>query len=711
MKLKLFLLGAAVIAICGNARAQFDPSARDQHMLELVNRMRLNPAAELPLLTNATDANVQAAISGFHVDLSVLAQQWATLTPMPPLAWNAALYDAALGHSQMMLDFDLQSHQLPGEADIGQRATDAGYDFSVVGESIFAFAKSVFHAHAAWAIDWGNTATGIQDPPGHRENIMDPEFREFGFGLIEGTGVSTNLPHVGPMEMTQDYGSRFDFGDPFLLGVAFEDMDEDGFYSEGEGLAVINVSVEAVAGPFNTNITTLTAGGYQVQVPTGMYQVTFSGGVLVSDIVQSVTLSTENVKLDLVLEPPPPLPSADLAIKKTDSPDPVIVDSNLTYTIVVTNLGTDVAANVTVTDSLPSNVTFVSASEGCTNIDGHVICDLGDIASGSSVTNTIVVAPTTIGISTNSAVVSSITADPVVSNNTAMAITTVTLLQADLAVSKTDSPDPIGVGSNLTYTITVTNRGPDTTASVTLIDTLPPGVTFVSASTGCGEVGGTVTCELGSLASGGTSNITIVVTTTAAGTITNTALVAGAESDPVQGNNTAQAVTTVTTPPQLDDLSVNVTNKGITCTNTTKGIVCTGNGTLSLLNIGVEYGAGTFTLTSTCKVKPGKPTKCKLAGVLNLTSFNLGNTPSAILGLYLSDDDMLDGGDVKLLKKEISTAALEALFDKLKAFKIKGTIPAGTELSGKFILVVIDTTGIVVESDEDNNYAAFGPLP
>src|SRR5690349_15481943 len=59
--------------------------AREQYMLELVNRLRLNPAAELPLLLNSTDPNVQSALSFFNVDTSVLQTQWSSLVAAPPL--------------------------------------------------------------------------------------------------------------------------------------------------------------------------------------------------------------------------------------------------------------------------------------------------------------------------------------------------------------------------------------------------------------------------------------------------------------------------------------------------------------------------------------------------------------------------------------------------------------------------------------------------
>src|SRR5438094_2066830 len=121
-----------------------DPSAREQYLLELINRARVNPAAELPLLIHSSDPDVNTALSFFHVDLNLLMTQWSALTAEPPLAWNNDLATAALGHSQQMLAFDQQEHQLPGEPDLGTRITDAGYDFSDAGENIFAFGTSVF---------------------------------------------------------------------------------------------------------------------------------------------------------------------------------------------------------------------------------------------------------------------------------------------------------------------------------------------------------------------------------------------------------------------------------------------------------------------------------------------------------------------------------------------------------------------------------------
>jgi hypothetical protein len=272
----------------------FNPSGNEQEMLELVNRMRLNPAAELNYLLNSGDATVNDSINFFKVDKTVLASQWSKLIAVQPLAWSGSLLNAAYNHNQAMIAKDTQSHQLTGEADLGTRITNAGYTGgSNWGENIYAYSKSVFHGHAGFAIDWGFTATGIQDGAGHRTNIMNNSYREVGISIVQETNSATS---VGPLAITQDFGNRFSFGNSWLLGVAFQDRDADGFYDSGEGLGGVNVAIAGSNGTFST--TTMTAGGYQLQVPNGNYTVTFSGGSLPKPITKTTTIGETNVKVD-----------------------------------------------------------------------------------------------------------------------------------------------------------------------------------------------------------------------------------------------------------------------------------------------------------------------------------------------------------------------------------------------------------------------------
>ena len=69
--------------------------------------------------------------------------------------------------------------------------------------------------------------------------------------------------------------------------------------------------------------------------------------------------------------------------------------------------------------------------------------------------------------------------DPNAGNNTGSA--SVSTTSADLSIAKTDSPDPVAAGQSLTYTVSVVNNGPDAAGNTTVTDTLPPGVSFISA--------------------------------------------------------------------------------------------------------------------------------------------------------------------------------------------------------------------------------------
>jgi uncharacterized repeat protein (TIGR01451 family) len=116
---------------------------------------------------------------------------------------------------------------------------------------------------------------------------------------------------------------------------------------------------------------------------------------------------------------------------------------------------------------------------------------------------------------------------------------------ADLSLMKADAPDPVAARGTLTYTLVATNHGPNAAPDARLLDTLPAGVTFVSASAGCTHSAGQVDCALGTLAPGASTTVTITVTPKAQGVITNTASLGSSAPDPDTSNNTATTETTV----------------------------------------------------------------------------------------------------------------------------------------------------------------------
>lgn len=125
----------------------------------------------------------------------------------------------------------------------------------------------------------------------------------------------------------------------------------------------------------------------------------------------------------------------------------------------------------------------------------------------------------------------------------------IVLSGTDLSVIQSDTPDPVNVASSLAYSLTVSNAGPDDATGVTLVDTLPAGVVFQSASASqgsCAAAGGIVTCALGDVVAASTVAVNVVVTAPfSIGTISNSAVVSGNETDPIPANNQNIENTTV----------------------------------------------------------------------------------------------------------------------------------------------------------------------
>ena len=253
---------------------------------------------------------------------------------------------------------------------------------------------------------------------------------------------------------------------------------------------------------------------------------------------------------------------ANLSITKTATPTTGTVNQNLTYTITATNAsGAASAAGVTVTDTLPAGVTFVSATDTTTNTtltdnNGTITDTIGNMAAGSTDTITVVVTPdqSVAGSSvTNSATVTTTTSNS--STNTTASVTTqiqsTTPPGASLSITKTANATG-NVGQNLTYTIIVSNTGSSAATGTTMTDTLPAGLTFVSATdttTGATltNTGGTITDTIGSLAAGASDTIQLVATpqqSLAGLSVTNTA---SASSPDFNGGTavTASATTTI----------------------------------------------------------------------------------------------------------------------------------------------------------------------
>lgn len=301
----ILLLGlASVQAQPTQQYSHGDPSDAEQLMLEYINRARANPSAEVQLLFNSSDPNVNSAISQFSVNQSLVVSDFNAISAKPPIAFQAQLSEAARKHSELMIDQDQQSHQLPGELDLSDRILAEGYTFSSsisFGENVYAYMTNPFMGHAAFEIDWGNGPDGVQVPPGHRNNIHDVGYSndatEIGISILADNN-STGTTVTGPFVVTQDF-ARPSQPTHYVLGVVYEDKDGDSFYSEGEGLGGVTITPDQG----DWFAMSSSSGGYAIPLEnvSGTITLTASGGQLSADESATFQYSGENVKVDFVV--------------------------------------------------------------------------------------------------------------------------------------------------------------------------------------------------------------------------------------------------------------------------------------------------------------------------------------------------------------------------------------------------------------------------
>src|SRR4029077_6950181 len=160
--------------------------------------------------------------------------------------------------------------------------------------------------------------------------------------------------------------------------------------------------------------------------------------------------------------------------------------TNVIFTITATNNGPSNATGVQVTDVLPAGLTYVSSvpSAGTYNA-GTGLWDIGALANAANATLSITATATGTSPVVNTATkTAEDQTDPVAGNNSAAV--TVTGQAADIAVAKiVDNATP-NLGTNVTFTVTVTNNGPSNATGVVVTDLLPAGLTFVSATPSTG---------------------------------------------------------------------------------------------------------------------------------------------------------------------------------------------------------------------------------
>jgi uncharacterized repeat protein (TIGR01451 family) len=262
--------------------------------------------------------------------------------------------------------------------------------------------------------------------------------------------------------------------------------------------------------------------------------------------------------------------SADLQLTQT-GPATVNAGSQLTYNITVVNNGPDAAQNLTLSDFLPSQETFVSQNQTAgpaftlSNSGNSVSDTIASLASGASATFTVTASvPSTTSDGTqlsNSASVNSMTSDPNIMNNSAMVSTTVQN-QASMGVT-ISGPSTVNAGSQLTYTLTVSNSGPGTAQWLSLSDSLPSGETFVSQTQTAGPAftlsnyGNSVSDSIDAMAPG--ASATFLVTALVDSGTTNNAILTDTASVYAMGSGSSASASTSVTVQNMPVMGVTVT--------------------------------------------------------------------------------------------------------------------------------------------------------
>ncbi len=344
------------------------PTDEEQLYLEYINRSRANPPAEGARLATTTDPDVLSEYAAWKVNLGLMQSQFNAIPAVPPLAMHGQLVNAARLHSGDMFTNQFQGHVGSNGSNTSQRITAAGYNWQMNAENVFAYARSPWHGHAGFNVDWGGSTNtgGMQSPPGHRNNIHNAGLREVGVGIYNGVNGS-----VGPQIVTQDFGSRFNIT-PMICGVAYYDLNGNGFYDLGEGIGGVTVT-----SPGSTYYAvTADSGGYTLPVSSnGNYTVSFTTAGLNSNRTATVA-NNNNVKVDYVPTYSPPVISG---------PNPAAVNQTNNYIISLVGAATGydwqraTLSNYTAVEGAESglaNVTVVTSG-------GYAIQDSTYKASGS----------------------------------------------------------------------------------------------------------------------------------------------------------------------------------------------------------------------------------------------------------------------------------------------------------------------------------------
>jgi uncharacterized repeat protein (TIGR01451 family) len=390
-------------------------------------------------------------------------------------------------------------------------------------------------------------------------------------GAVAGTPVGTLGPATDQISAITlgagQSGINYNFGEvgASVSGTVFLDQNNDGKQEPGEnGIPNVTITLTGTNGDVPVTLTTTTAsdgtysfnglgpGTYQISegATPGFQEGTNAVGTVNgtpngqlgpgTDVISGIVLRAGDKGITYTFAE---IGAADVGVTKTVDHSAPNVGDLINFTVTAINNGPNTATGVTITDPLPSGLSFVSATPSQGTYDsGTGLWSVGTLTNGGQATLTIQARVTSPAAQTNTATVSHLDqVDRNPSNDTASA--TETPQQADVVLSKVVNPASVIFHFNVTYTLIVRNNGPDTAANVTVADPLAPGLIFVSANTPSQGTFDPATnvWTVGSLANGATATLSIVAQVNGLGPIVNNAFASTSTFDPNLANGRASA--------------------------------------------------------------------------------------------------------------------------------------------------------------------------
>lgn len=392
-----------------------------------------------------------------------------------------------------------------------------------------------------------NAANLVETQTAEAAAILETETAAAANAFLTETAVANALTQAASVDLVINKSVSTD-ADPLIAGqgdtITFTITVTNNGDADAGGVVVVDLLPDAYVYQSHSSGQTYNSGNGNWNVGT----ISKNGGSATLNIVAEVVgpgpyqneaeLTYDNITISDTANPNP-TQQADLALTKEISNNSPNIGDTVAFTITVTNNGPDHATGITVDDLLPDGYDYVSdtPSQGTYN-SASGEWDVGDIDDEANATLDIVVEVLSTGNSYENTATVSIGSptDPNASNNSDTASPNTF---ADLAITKVSDVTPVAIGESITFTITVTNNGPNDATGVTVNDTLLPSYQYDFHNTATGTFdSNTGVWTVGSLTNGASATLTIDATTLVVGaTNTATVQIGSGQTDPDTTNN------------------------------------------------------------------------------------------------------------------------------------------------------------------------------